>query len=142
MTRIILIVILIAVGLAAWYGYNEYNRKNKDLSGIKATETVNALALIASFEKDTASASKQYIDKVVAVTGTIKKMEAEEAPVVIFLGDPGQMSSVLCSMDSSHAASYASLKEGSKVTIKGIVNGYQSDELLGMDVKINRCVIQ
>jgi opacity protein-like surface antigen len=142
MKRIVLIVVLLAVCFTAWYGYKEYNRKNIDLSGEKPTATVDALTLIASFERDTASASKHYVDKVIAVTGIIKKIEAEEAPAVFFLGEAGQMSSVLCSMDSTHAASYSSLKEGSKVTIKGLVNGYQSDESLGTDVKMNRCILQ
>ena len=142
MKRLAILLVLLVISAALFYGYKEYNRKNADLSSAEAAITIDALTLIAAFEKDSASASGMYIDKVVAVVGTIKKIEAAEAPVVLFLGEADQMSSVLCSMDSSHPLSGSPLKVGAKVTVKGLVNGYQSDALLGTDVALNRCVIQ
>ena len=142
MKRIILLLILIIIIAGGLYAYREYNRKNKDLSSTEAATTTDALTLITTFEKDSSSANKQFLDKVVAVTGTIKKVESEENPVIIFLGDETQMSSVQCSMDSAYSKGHASLKKGTTVTVKGIVTGVQSDELLGTDVKLNRCVIE
>lgn len=142
MKRSLLIVTVLVIAVIAWYGYSQYNRTNEDLKNKKAEYSINDLDLIAAFERDTASSSKMYVDKVVAVTGSIKKIEDAEAPVVLFLGDKQQMSSVICSMDSSYSASYAKLKEGTKITIKGLCIGYSFDELLGTDVKLNRCVIQ
>ncbi len=141
MKKSILLITLIVVAIIAWYSYTQYNRKNVDITTKKTEHNIDALSLIAAFEKDTASSSKKYIDKIVEVTGTIKKIEAEEAPAVLFLGDSNQMSAIVCSMDSVYATTYSSLKKGTKITIKGICNGYQYDELLGTDVKLNRCVI-
>ena len=44
-------------------------------------------------------------------------------------------------MDSTHATDYSKLQQGAPVTLKGVVNGAESDELLGTDVKGNRCVV-
>lgn len=142
MKRIIIMIILLLLVAAGLYAYKEYNRKNSDLGGTRAAATTDALSLITTFERDSASANKQYLDKVVAVQGTIKKIERDGNPVIIFLGDAARMSSVQCSMDSTHALEYSDLTKGAMVTIKGRVNGAETDELLGTDVKLNRCVIE
>lgn len=141
MKKIIWIVLIIVIAVGGWYAFNEYNRKNEDLSSEKPAASVKATDLIAAFSSDTASASKQYTDKIVEVSGQVKSVAKEENPVVITLGDAGEMSSVKCSMDSAYAKDYASVKEGAVIKIKGMVTGYQTEEILGTDVNLNRCVI-
>ena len=140
MKRRILIIILLVTGIAVWYAYSEYHRPNASLSDAEATVTLTAAALLAAFEQDSALAVKQYADQVIAITGPIKKIEADGNPVVIFLGDAGQLSSVQCSMDSSNAAQYKTLQTGLTTTIKGQVAGFRSDPLFGTDVILNRGV--
>jgi hypothetical protein len=139
--KVFLIIILLVTVIAVWYAYAEYNRTNDDLSHTRVTTTVSAAALLSVFEKDSANAVKLYSDKIIAVTGTIKKIEAEGNPAIIFLGDAAQMSSVQCSMDSTNASAYTPLKTGDAVTLKGLVSGYRTDPLFGTDVILNRCVI-
>lgn len=128
-------------GIAVWYAYTEYNRTNASLSNTKAVATLTTSALLAAFEQDSAAAAKQYNDKIIAVTGPVKKIEAESNPVMVFLGDAGQMSSVQCSMDSSQAVHYNQLQTGTTATLKGQVVGFRSDPLFGTDVILNRCVV-
>ena len=142
MKKVILIVIILAIAIGGWYAYSEYNRTNVDLQDKKAEFTLNATELISSFEKDSATANKQYVDKIIEVSGRVKKIDAEGNPVVISLGQEGVMSTVQCSMDSTHANDYKIVKKGTMVTIKGMLNGAISDEMFGTDVKLNRCVIQ
>ena len=141
MKRGTLLIILLITGIAVWYAYHEYNRTNTSLDDAEAVATVTASALLTAFEKDSASAVKQYGDKIVAVTGRVKKIAAEGNPVVLFLGDEGQLSSVQCSMDSSKATQYQSLKTGMTTTLKGKVAGFRTDPLFGTDVILNRCVV-
>ena len=141
MKRRILILILLVTGIAVWYAYSEYHRTNPSLSDTDATVTITAASLLAAFEQDSAQAVKKYDDQVIAVTGPVKKIEAEGNPVVIFLGDAGQLSSVQCSMDSSNAAQYKTLQKGMTTTIKGQVAGFRSDPLFGTDVILNRSVV-
>ncbi len=138
---LLFIIILVAVGLAVWYGYTEYNRTNASLRDAKATATISAAALLAAFERDSAQAVKQYNDKIIAVSGAVKKIAAEGNPVIIFLGNAGQLSSVQCSMDSTNAERYKTIKTGMAATLKGKVAGFRSDPLFGTDVILSRCVV-
>jgi RecJ-like exonuclease len=142
MKRALLLILVIAVAFVGWYSYKEYNRKNVDLTSVDATVQTNVASLVNAFERDSAAATRTYVDKVIAVQGNVKEIDAEGNPVVIFLGDPGSMSSVKCSMDSAHADGYKAVSKGSLVTIKGTCSGYQTEELLGTDVELTRCVIQ
>lgn len=142
MKRRLLLIILLVTGIAVWYGYTEYNRTNVSLKNTKATATVTAPVLLAAYEQDSTSAVKQYSDKVIAVSGTVKKIEAADNPVIIFLGDAAQMSSVQCSMDSTNAEKYNALQTGKTATLKGTVTGFRSDPLFGTDVILSRCVVE
>jgi uncharacterized protein (UPF0333 family) len=142
MKKIILLVIVFIVAAVGFYAYKEYHRTNKDLKSSTPDFTTDAASIIASFEKDTAAASKKYIDKIVAVSGNVKTIDTNGNPVVITLGESGQMSSVQCSMDSTHADEYKPIKEGDHLTLKGICTGGRTEELFGTDVILNRCVIE
>jgi RecJ-like exonuclease len=140
MKRIILLAVLLIAAVAAWYGYREYTRTNKDLINTKPDFSFSATELIAAFEKDTASANRQYVDKIIAVTGNVKSIDTNGNPVVIALGEGTEMSSVQCSMDSTHAEAYRGVKEGDQLNLKGICTGGKTEELFGTDVILNRCV--
>ena len=142
MKRILFFIVLVVVAAGSWYAYKEYNRTNKDLTSVEATVQTDVASLIQAFESDSAAATRVYVDKVIAVRGNVKEIDAQGNPVVIFLGDAGSMSSVKCSMDSAYANDYRALAKGSAVTIKGTCAGYQTEELLGTDVELTRCVIQ
>ena len=64
MKRTLLFIVLLVVCIAGWYGYHEYNRKNKDLSAAVVDFKTNAAALINEFDKDTL-ANKKYLNKIV-----------------------------------------------------------------------------
>jgi hypothetical protein len=136
------LIILRVTGIAVCYAYTEYNRTNASLKNTKAPAVVTAPALLAAFEKDTAAAAKQYNDKIISVSGTIKKIEANGNPVVLILGDAAQLSSVQCSMYSTDAERYKTLKNGMATTLKGLITGFRSDLLFGTDVILPRCVVE
>lgn len=142
MKKIILLVLVIVMAAVGFYAYREYNRTNKDLKNVTADFTMDAAALIASFEKDSSSANKKYVDRLIAVSGHVKAIDAQGNPVVIALGESGQMSSVQCSMDSAYAKDYKTIKEGDALTVKGMCTGGRTEELFGTDVILNRCVIE
>lgn len=141
MKRIVILVVLIIVVAGGIYFWREYNRKNPDLKEAKADISVNAQSLISEFAANKDAADKKYTGKTIEVKGTIKNIDAETNPAVFVLGDEAEMSTVQCSMDSTHAKDYGSLAKGTAVTMRGIVTGANIDDLLGTDVKLNRCVI-
>jgi hypothetical protein len=139
--KIILVLVAVVLIVTGIFIYREYNRKNADLRSMKPSFTLEAGELIAAFEKDSASANRKYINKVVQTSGAVKTIDTNGNPVVIALGNPGEMSSVLCSMDSAYAAEYRNIREGETISIKGMCIGGETQDLFGTDVKLNRCVI-
>ncbi|MBA2746568.1 MAG: hypothetical protein H0U44_10115 [Flavisolibacter sp.] len=137
--RIFSILALLALG---WFMVKELTRGNKDLKEVTADYIFETPALIAAFEKDSALASKQYVDKIISVSGNVKTIDAHDNPVVIILGAPGKMSSVLFSMDSTYAEEYKNIREGDQVRLKGVCTGGESQELFGTDIKFNRAVVE
>ena len=143
MRRFILFLLVIIVLAGGWYGYKLYTGKVSSLTEVKADATVSATDLIAAFEKDSASANKQYLGKILEVSGNIKSVEKESSTVV--LGNTEGNSSVRCSLDSAFVKDIPSLNPGSKITIKGNCTGFMPDETglgLGSDVILNRCVLE
>ena len=143
MRRFILILLVIIVLAGVWYGYKLYTGKVPSLTEVKADASVSATDLIAAFEKDSASANKQYLGKILEVSGNVKSVEQESSTVV--LGNTEGNSSVRCSLDSAFVKDMASLNPGSAITIKGNCTGYMPDETglgLGSDVILNRCVLE
>ena len=141
MKRILFIVIIVGLAVAAFFAFREYNRTNKDLKNTTPDITTDVTGILAAFDKDSASFNKKYTDKVIAVSGVVKSIDQQGNPVVIALGNAGEMSSVQCSMDSTYARDYQSVKEGAQVTIKGLCTGARADEMFGTDVILNRCIL-
>lgn len=140
--RIIYLSVLVIVAATGIYMFNEFNRKNKDLLKEKTAFRIDAASLVRAYEQDETLFQKEYTDKVITVLGTIKNIDAQENPVVIALATGEGFSSVQCSMDSTHALLYSSIKEGQKVALKGIVTGGRTEDMFGTDIILNRCVVE
>ena len=134
---------VIALGLGFWQGLKEYNRKNKDLSNVKADIKIAAVDLIREYEGNDSASNKKYLGKIVEVNGNVKKIETDDKGFyTVVLGDTSSLSSLRCSMDSTHQKDAAKLIAGSSTTVRGACTGFNKDELgLGSDVILNRCVI-
>lgn len=141
MKKTILVLILLAVGIGAFYLYRKFTLKNPDLTSAKSEFSITADSLVTVFMRDSAAASKKYIDHVMTVTGVVNAVDSQFKPVVISLSTADALSLVQCSMDSTHESAYGGIREGAAVKIKGYCVGYDTQELLGTDVTLNRCVV-
>ena len=142
MKRLLLILLIIIVLAGGWYAYKLYTGKVPSLTEVKADASITATDLIAAFEKDSATANKKYLGKILEVSGNIKSVEKESATVS--LGDAAGNSSVRCSIDSAFVKDISLLNPGSSIAIKGNCTGFMPDETglgLGSDVVLNRCVL-
>ena len=93
MKRIVLILLVIVILAGGWYAYRAYTGKVKSLTEVKSDVSIKANELIAAFEKDTATANKQFMGKIIEVTGNVKSVEKEEGAATVSLGESGTMSS-------------------------------------------------
>jgi hypothetical protein len=141
MKRIILILLVIVILAGGWYAYSVYTGKVKSLTEVKTDVSITAKDLIAAFEKDSAAANKLYLGKVIEVTGAVKSVEKDAGAATVSLGESGTMSSIRCSMESAYVQQVASIQEGSALTVKGACTGFISEELIGSDVILNRCIV-
>ena len=140
--RIIVVALAILFLGGGWYGYKEYTRKVPDLSRVKADMKLESQALISAFEANESAANGLYLDKVIAIKGTIRAIEKDDKGLyTVILGDENSMSSVRCSVNPEHQEEVTKLSIGTTVTVKGACTGFTTDELLGSDVVLNRCVI-
>lgn len=141
--RIFLIVALIATA-AGFYGYSEFNRKNKNLHDVEAVVHLKSADIITQFASDEKKAMTAYSGKAIAISGTVKTIDKDEKGFyTIVLGNNESMSSVRCSIDSTESLQAATIQGNATISIKGMCTGYNADEMgLGADVILNRCVIE
>ena len=137
-----LIAIPVVLLCVAAYGYREYHRTSEDLLHSKASARLKAADLIQAYENDSLSFHQNYLDQIIAVSGVLKKKDTLGNPVVLTLGETGNLSGVQCSMDSNHTDLYRSFMEGQTVTLKGLCTGARTEELFGTDIILNRCVAE
>lgn len=139
----ILIAVLLVVAAGVIYIYREYNRTNINVVNEESAFSVEATELIMAFVDNDSLASMKFVGKIISVRGLVKDLNNDERGYfTVSLGDKASLSSVRCSLDSMYTTAAASVKPGMTVTIKGNCAGYNEDELLGLDVIVNRCVIE
>lgn len=127
-TVITIIILVIAAG--GWYAYKLYQQKTPDVVNETPDVVVSAKDLIEAFNKDTAAARKQFINKIVEVTGNVKRIDTTGSVV---LGEEGSASEVTVGLDRRHMNDYKKLKTGSEAVMQGVCSGYDAangDDLL------------
>ena len=66
------LIIILVVAAGAWYGYQEYNRANKDLQKVNPDFVISATCLIHEYETGDSTINKKYNGKVIEVNGYVK----------------------------------------------------------------------
>jgi uncharacterized protein (UPF0333 family) len=130
MKRIILIIVLLIIAVGVWYAIKMYREQTPDIVNKNPDVVINATDLLNAFNKDTAAARKQYVDKIIEVTGNVKRIDTTGSVV---LGDEGSASEVTVGLDRRHLKDYQKLKTGSVAVVQGVCSGYDKasgDDLL------------
>lgn len=118
--KIILVAVLlviVAAGIAAW----KYFEKSTNYASKDPEVTVTAQELLNAFEKDTAAASKRFMDKIVRVSGKVQSVDSS----AVVLGEEGSPSSIAVGLDKRNQQSIAQLKAGAMATLQGKFSGYR-----------------
>ena len=132
-----LLIIAVILGLAgAITGIYMFNKKDPDMSKVKADFVLQASELVNEFNQDENSASAKYIDKVLEVTGPVSTIESSsDSTMNIYLTAENQMSGVNCSFDDVSGTTSLDFQEGDIITVRGVCTG------MLMDVLLNNCVV-
>jgi hypothetical protein len=130
MKRIILVGFILIIAIGGWYAYKMYDQKTPDVVNQNPDVVISAKELLDAFDKDTAAARKQYIDKTIEVTGNVKRIDTTGSVV---LGEEGSASEVTVGLDRRHVKDVEKLKTGSTAVLQGVCSGYDKgsgDDLL------------
>jgi len=115
---LVILVLLLIGGSVAYYFFNKKPAQVEDIK----SEAITATSLVKAFETDEAAANKQYLNKVMDVSGTVQEISQNQdgQMVVILASEENPLSGVQCTMRES----IATIKAGDPLTIKGFCNGF------------------
>ena len=120
-TYYIILAVLVIAGIGAYIGITKFRELTPDVVNKKPDAALKVTELIAAFEKDTASASEMYIDKIVEITGNVKTVDTSGA---IVLGEEGSPSEVVVGLDRRHMKDFEKVQPGKEAVIQGVCSGY------------------
>ncbi len=127
------VLILLVLGLViGWFVWNKPHPRAEDQAGI----ALSAEALYAAYGENEQTANGLYLNKVIAVNGTLLSQEVNQdgQSVAILRGAPGDdllAGGVMCTMRDKDVA----LPNSGSVSIKGFCTGFAND------VHLTDCVL-
>ena len=127
MKKIILSILVLAIiGAASGYYYVFVFSKNRKFDMVNAEAmTIEANTLVKAFQENETEANKNYLDKVLMISGTISatdQTQTGERTLTLSSDDP--FAGVMVTLDSTEAAQ---VNMNDKVTVKGFCKGFLSD---------------
>lgn len=131
-----LLVLLLLFAVGGIIGYRMWNKPHSDIHSTTANAKLSAAELYKVYQTNETIADKEYLGKVLMVTGKILDINQGadgSTNILLDTGDP--MSTILCQLDKFSSHEMKGLSQGIQVTVKGICSGFTGD------VVIDRCVI-
>jgi len=123
---LIVVLSLLVIVLIGFIGYNYVmHGGERDLSKEETNFTVSSKNISDEFTANIDASNKKYLEKAVAISGTITAVSATEVTVD---------HSIICSLKNADAK----IKKDQAVTVKGRVVGY--DDLMG-ELKLDQCFV-
>lgn len=136
-----LIAVILAVCVA--YGLYFYFDPMKSVSGQKADYKVTDIQLLNDFTASSSSAEAKYNDKILEISGILKKTEIQDnACNVIF--DKGGAVILVATFTPAENEEVKQLTPGAMLHLKGVYKGFiKGDEVFGTpsEIKIDQCTI-
>ena len=133
--KIALIILVVGVLSAVVVWKLVHIKADVSVGSKKADLIIKASALLQKYESNEDSANILYLNKIIAVSGTIDNINHNDQGVSIYLKNKEDVSGVMCSFDNS-AIDTAIVKRGQQIKVKGICTGYL------MDVVLSKCALE
>ena len=124
------------VVLAVAWAYLEFNRKPAGLGNSQPAFVLSDQQLLQSYEENEEAANKNYLGKIVQVTGKVYEVVNQgDSATTIVIGNEQAMHKVSCLLQQDAATQVNKISKNELVTLKGICTGFL------MDVELNQCII-
>ncbi len=132
------ILVLAIVVICAGIGLKMFFKPHADINKLEAKFKVEAIILIAEFQKDENAATLKYSEKPIEISGKlVAKNKLPNGIQVLVLEN--EMEGISCQLDSSWVSSnkpaIEGLQNGQTITVKGICKGYL------MEIKVSPAVL-
>ena len=131
---ILLLLVLVSTGFG--YGLYLYNKQPVNVREQNAQMEIPAAELLRSFQHDEALATRNYVNKVIIVSGQVSGIQYNPTgspTVFLSAGDP--VAGVTCSFYESESNTVTQIKTGTFIRVKGNCTG------ILMDVVLNKCTM-
>lgn len=128
-------VILAVIGLISAGAVYRFviNKPHKDIAKAKPAYIISATDLFDVFHSDREMAEQKFNGQVVLLNGKLDKIESSESLVTgVFVFDQGIFGDegVRCTMLPDHAGELTSVGEGSEISLKGFLTGYNDTDVI------------
>ena len=130
MKKIILSILVLAlIGAAGTYYYAFVYSKNRKFDMVNAEGTsIEAVTLVKAFQENETEANKNYLDKVLLISGTISATDqTQTGDRTLTLSSDDPFAGVMVTLDSTEASL---VNMNDKVTVKGFCKGFLSDVVI------------
>ena len=120
-----------------------YFEPAKDIARQKTDMQLTEDSIVNDFIKDGKSADSLYKNKIVELSGKVKKIETQDS-ISTLIFDNGGNFIIIANCLSSTNQELKQLKEGTNITVKGIYSGYIiNDEafMIPAEIKIDKCTL-
>jgi hypothetical protein len=118
-----------------WYTHENNRFYNHWVKKPETSLSVSAADLYNRFQKDRCRADKDYVDKVIEVTGTISDVQ-NNGSVVVLLSTSQPIGMVNCKLCLPDKEDFLRSRKGQPVTLKGKCVGFR------MDVNLTDCIVK
>ena len=125
-----------------------FNMPHRNVQNAPVDFVMEAKNLVKEYLADAQSANNRYLQeegdsKIIAVSGIVASIDEDmNRQKVVLLKEEGEHAGVSCTFMANTNVNAEKLKEGDKVTIKGVIRsgaGYDEDLELYEDVIIEKC---
>ncbi len=136
MKKKIIILILVVFVSGVSYAYYLFNKKHVSVSEVKPAFTMDAHLLVSEYDSNEKTANSKYLGKVIEVQGVVaEKMKDQKGNYNVTLQGP-DISGIGCEFEPAAQNYVMQIKEGQKVTIKGVCTGVLMDVVM-----VDCCII-
>ena len=136
---IIAVISIIGISYLAYL----YFEPTKEIATQKTDLHLTEEILINDFIKSDKIADSLYKNKIVELTGKVKKIEAQDT-ISTLVFDNGGNFIIIANCLSSIKTELKQLKVGSNITVKGIYSGYIINDdtfMIPAEIKIDKCTL-
>lgn len=148
MIRTILILIGLVILIGGGVGLYMFNMPHRDVQATKSDFTLNSSDVVNEYLNDPVTANGKYLDdegesKILEITGNIASISTDfNNQKVILLKDNNSKAGVNCTFTIETNESVDNLKEGDKISVKGVIRSgasYDEDMEMYENVILEKC---